>query len=90
MDRPSTDKLVRDMHAVVNDAEDLLKATAGQTGEQIDQVRARAASSLRAARQRLDAAGRTVNRQMHDNPWTAVGVAAAVGAILGLLVGRRY
>ena len=89
MNRISTDKLVREMNAVVSDAEDLLEATAGQTGEQIDRIRARAARSLRAARGRLDAAGRTVNRHMHDNPWTAVGVAAAVGALLGLLVGRR-
>jgi ElaB/YqjD/DUF883 family membrane-anchored ribosome-binding protein len=26
---------------------------------------------------------------VHDNPWTAVGVAAGVGVLLGVLVSRR-
>ena len=89
MDRISTDRLMRDMRGVVSDAEDLLKATAGQTGEQIAQVRARAASSLRVARERLDAAGQSAEQQVRDNPWAAVGIAAAVGVILGLVAGRR-
>ncbi len=57
MDRIATDKLVQDMQAVVVDAEDLLKATAGQAGERVEKIRARAAESLRQAREQLEGVG---------------------------------
>lgn len=96
----TTDKLMKDLQAVVGDAEDLLKATASQSGEQIARIRARAEESLRTARSRMkditDAAqaqatetAREVNRQVHDHPWTAVGVAAGIGLVLGLVLGRK-
>jgi ElaB/YqjD/DUF883 family membrane-anchored ribosome-binding protein len=100
MEPVTTEKLMQDMRIVVTDAEDLLKATAGQTGERIEKVRARAEESLRAARNRLQIAGKTmeesakeaarsVNEQVHQNPWTAVGIAAGVGLVIGILLGRR-
>jgi ElaB/YqjD/DUF883 family membrane-anchored ribosome-binding protein len=96
----STDKLMKDLRAVVVDTEDLLKATAGQTGERIDKVRARAEESLRNARTRVQAASQDVqaaaqdamhevDSQVRENPWTAVGVAAAIGLVLGMLIGRK-
>ena len=45
-DNVSTDKLIEDLHAVVRDAEDLLKATASQAGEKVQQARARAEESV--------------------------------------------
>lgn len=100
MEPVTTDKLVHDMRLVVTDAEDLVKATAGQTGERIEKIRAKAEESLRAARNRLQIAGKTaqesarevtqsVNEQVHQNPWTAVGIAAGVGLVIGILLGRR-
>ena len=96
----STDKLVQDLKTVVVDAEDLLKATANQGGEQIARIRARAEDSLRVARARIKEmtqlaeaqarqAGQDVDRQVHDNPWAAVGIAAGAGALLGFLLGRK-
>ncbi len=96
----TTDKLMQDLKTVVVDAEDLLKATASQGGEQIARIRARAEESLRVARARIkdmtqvaeaqarEAAGE-VNRQVHESPWTAVGIAAGVGVLLGFLLGRK-
>ena len=100
MDNVSTEKLMRDMRAVVLDTEDLLKATAAQTGERVDKVRAKAEESLRSARERLQSAGytiesrvresaREVNDQVHDHPWTTAGVAAGIGLLVGILIGRR-
>lgn len=100
MEHVTTDKLMQDMRVVVTDAEDLLKATAGQTGERVEKIRARTEESLRTARNRLQIAGKavqegateavqTVDDQVHKNPWTAVGVAAGVGLVLGILLGRR-
>jgi ElaB/YqjD/DUF883 family membrane-anchored ribosome-binding protein len=96
----STDKLMKDLRAVVVDTEELLKVTAGQTGERIEKLRARAEESLRNARSRVQAAGqdvqvaaqdamREVDSQVRQNPWTAVGVAAAIGLVLGILLGRK-
>ena len=100
MEHITSEKLMQDMRVVVADAEDLLKATAGQTGERIEKVRARAEESLRTARNRLQIAGKavqetateavqTVDEQVHKNPWAAVGIAAGVGLVLGIVLGRR-
>jgi ElaB/YqjD/DUF883 family membrane-anchored ribosome-binding protein len=100
MEPVTTEKLMHDMRLVVTDAEDLVKATAGHTGERIEKVRAKAEESLRAARNRLQIAGKTVqegtreavqsvNEQVHQNPWTAVGIAAGVGLVIGILLSRR-
>lgn len=88
-DNISSDKLMQDMRAVVVDAEELLKATASQTGERIEKARARAEQSLRTVRDQLADVGGTVNDQVHKHPWTAAGIAAGVGLLLGVLIGRR-
>jgi ElaB/YqjD/DUF883 family membrane-anchored ribosome-binding protein len=85
----TTDKLMHDLKAVVGDAEDLLKATAGQTGERIEKVRARAEESVRTARARMQDAGLQFDEQVRENPWTAVGIAAGAGLVLGILLGRK-
>lgn len=94
------EKLFKDMRAVVEDAESLLAATASQAGEKVQEVRARAKESLAAARERLasieQGAARKAraavdgsNEYVHENPWTAVGIAAGAGLLIGLLLSRR-
>lgn len=96
----SKQKLMDDLSAVVNDAEELLKATASQTGERITAVRARAEESLRSAKERLaDAqialmvkakeAAKETDAYVHENPWKTAGIAAAVGLLIGALITRR-
>jgi ElaB/YqjD/DUF883 family membrane-anchored ribosome-binding protein len=78
----TTDKLMKDLRTVMVDTEELLKATAGQTGERIEKVRARTEESLRNARTLVDG-------QVRQNPWTAVGVAAAIGLVAGIFISRK-
>jgi ElaB/YqjD/DUF883 family membrane-anchored ribosome-binding protein len=85
----STEKLMSDLRTVVTDAEDLLKATATQTGERVEKVRARAEESLRLARVSMKNAGAEIDDQVRQNPWTAVGVAAGLALVLGILLGRK-
>jgi ElaB/YqjD/DUF883 family membrane-anchored ribosome-binding protein len=96
----TTDKLLADLQAVVADAEALLRATAGHAGEKIQEARARAEESLAAARERLVDTEDDALRQARElvsngeeyvrqNPWAAVGIAAGVGVLVGLLLGRR-
>jgi ElaB/YqjD/DUF883 family membrane-anchored ribosome-binding protein len=94
------DKLVSDLKAVVNDAEEILRATAGAAGEKVSDLRAKIELRLRDAKERLadaeailidktKAAARATDDFVHDEPWKAVGVAAALGLALGVLIGRR-
>lgn len=96
----SVDQLVADLQTVIRDAESLLRATAAQTGDKIDEARARAEESVRKAKVRLgeiehDALERAqelateAEAYVRDNPWQAVGWAAGAGLVLGLLIGRR-
>jgi ElaB/YqjD/DUF883 family membrane-anchored ribosome-binding protein len=96
----SKQKLMEDLSAVVTDAEELLKATANQTGERIAAARAKAEESLRVAKIRLaDAqeallekakvAAKQADTYVHENPWKAAGIAAAVGVLIGALIARR-
>lgn len=100
MPNASTETLMQDLKAVVRDTEDLLKATAGDASEQAVKARARAAESLRNARARLAevqenvlararASAKAADEYVHENPWPAVGAAAGVGFVIGLLIGRR-
>jgi ElaB/YqjD/DUF883 family membrane-anchored ribosome-binding protein len=55
----------------------------------VDEIRARTEESLRVARARLEAVGNRVNDQVREHPWAAVGIAAGIGLVLGILLGRK-
>ena len=38
---------------------------------------------------RVKAAGVAADDYVHDNPWRAIGAAAGIGLLIGLLIGRR-
>lgn len=96
----SKEKLVADLKVVVADAEELLRATASQAGEKVSAARARIEASLAAAKVKLSEAERAALEKakeaakatdefVQDNPWRAVGIAAAAGLVLGVLISRR-
>lgn len=100
----TADQLIDDLQTVIRDAESLLKATAAEGGEKVSEkiqaVRTRAEESVQQAKDRLAGieqealeraralAGDT-NEYVRANPWQAVGIAAGIGLVLGLLVSRR-
>ena len=94
------DKLVADLKVVINDAEELLKITAGQAGEKVAAVREKVQRGLEQAKAKLveiegkavdqtKAAARATDAYVHENPWKAVGIAAGAGLLFGILIGRR-
>ncbi|OYY95988.1 MAG: hypothetical protein B7Y41_00530 [Hydrogenophilales bacterium 28-61-23] len=96
----SKEQLIADFNVVIADAEALLKATANQGGEKLAEVRAKAEESLRVVKSRMldaqealvlktKAAAKATDVYVHENPWNAVGAAAAVGLLIGFLLGRR-
>ena len=95
----SKEKLMQDLRVVVGDAEELLRATAGQAGEKVSAARERIQENLVAAKVRLIAAEEAVvartkqaakatDQYVHENPWKAVGIAAGVGLVVGVLISR--
>lgn len=93
-------KLAADFGTVIQDAEELLQATASQAGEKVVAARARVQESIRAARQNIgvtqdvavEKAKATVaatDEYVHAHPWSMIGVAAAIGALVGMLISRR-
>ena len=96
----SQEKIVSNIKSVIADAEEILVATADQTGEKIATLRTTIRERLLDARIRLDeaeqsmrdktrAAARATDEYVHDNPWQAVSIGAGIGFLLGFILGRR-
>ena len=96
----SKDKLVQDLKIVISDAEDLLRATASTAGERVAAAREKVSDSLQRAKVKLaevedvivdksKQAARATDEYVRDNPWRAVGIAAGIGVIIGMLISRR-
>jgi ElaB/YqjD/DUF883 family membrane-anchored ribosome-binding protein len=95
-----TERLMSDLKVVIADAEALLKSTAGDVSESMADARSRIESRLIEAKANLlqlqqsatlhaKAAGRAADEYVHEHPWQAVGIAAGIGLVVGLLIGRR-
>ena len=89
-----------DFRAVVDSAEDLVRATADLGGERFAALRARVDESLKLMRTRVadaqtavvnraKADARTADAYVHENPWKTVGIAAGAGLLVGILLARR-
>jgi ElaB/YqjD/DUF883 family membrane-anchored ribosome-binding protein len=94
------EKLMTDLRTVISDAEEVLKVTADQASAGAAELRVRMQERLTQAKHRLHdmqehavarakAAGHAADDYVHDHPWKAIGAAAGVGLIIGLLIGRR-
>lgn len=96
----SREKLIDDFAAVLAEAEEMLKRASAETGDKARDLRSQVETKLLRAKLRLQelegeavdrakAAARATDDYVHDNPWQAIGIAAAVGLAVGLLLNRR-
>ena len=92
--------MVDEFSAVLTEAEDMLKRAANETGEKAKDLRSQVEAKLLNAKLRLqELQGQAIDRAkdtaratddyVHDHPWQAIGIAAAVGVVVGLLMNRR-
>lgn len=93
-------KLAEDFRAVMDDIDSLMKSSGERLDTESVALRERIRDRMEAARSRAadlqyeavtrakDAA-RATDDYVHDHPWTAVGAAAALGVVLGMLISRR-
>lgn len=94
------DQIVDQFSSVLSEAESLLSKATHETGEKAKDLRSQAEARLLTAKLKLQElqgqavdrakdAARVTDDYVHDNPWQAIGIAAAVGLIAGLLISRR-
>ncbi len=102
--RETTEQLKEDLQHLSQTVEELVNATADDSRNNIKELRERAEKRLHETRARLEARGERAyrdaresvtqqadacDRYVRDNPWTSIGIGAAVGVVVGMLIGRR-
>jgi ElaB/YqjD/DUF883 family membrane-anchored ribosome-binding protein len=94
------DDLVDEFGNLVEAMEEVFSAATEDGGEKLSELKGQAEASLKKARARLGMVEKNAMAQarriaansddyVHENPWTAIGVGAGVGLLLGLLIGRK-
>ncbi len=101
---PSTEstraKIADEFAAAMSEAQDMLQRAASETGDRARDLRSQVETKLLHAKLRLQElegeavdraknAARATDDYVHDHPWRAVGIAAIVGFVVGLLMNRR-
>jgi ElaB/YqjD/DUF883 family membrane-anchored ribosome-binding protein len=94
------EQMATDLRRLISNAEELLASTADEGGGKLGELRERIKDDLRVARDKLADVEEVVRRRarraaeatddyVHDNPWSAIGAAAAFGLVVGVLLGSR-
>jgi len=93
-------RMAGDFRTMITDGEDLLKAAAVVSNESFRTARTKFEEKLKLAKASLaevseplidktkETAAAT-NEYVHASPWSAIGIAVAVGALLGFLAAKR-
>jgi len=95
-----TNQVGRDVQNVVTEAQELLKTVKEEGASQIDKMKTKVSAQLDTAKQKFGEIQQTVqdgakiamnetDAYVRANPWTAIGIGAAVGAVIGYLAGRQ-
>ncbi len=92
----SREKVKEDLRTLMNDAENLLKATAGDMSEQAQAARSRLTTALERTKvtyhrleQRTVAAAKATDKVIRNHPYESIGIAFGVGLLIGVLVTRK-
>jgi ElaB/YqjD/DUF883 family membrane-anchored ribosome-binding protein len=94
------DQLMADLKSVIQDAEAWLRHGSQLTGDELKAAKAKFEHTLvrakddlvrleEAAVEKAKYAARATDDYVKENPWKAIGVGAAVGVLVGLLISRK-
>jgi len=87
------DQLLSDLKVVVRDIEELLKSTAGQLSEKVttelDSILNRSKQLCARLESRAALGLRQADQVIREHPYQTIGIAFAVGALIGVLANRR-
>jgi ElaB/YqjD/DUF883 family membrane-anchored ribosome-binding protein len=96
----ANERVVADLKLLVRDTEELLKATAGEAGEKLKDVRNRVAKAVESAKETCEdlqestiksakEGAKAVDETVRSHPYESIGIAFGVGLLVGVLVSRR-
>lgn len=94
------ERVLADLQTLTRDAEDLLKATAGDVSDKAKEARNRVTAALERAKTTCinlqeqtvasaRAAAKKADTMIRDHPYESIGVALGVGVLLGAVIARR-
>lgn len=94
------EKLLEGIKATLDEAEGFLRDAAAASGDQAQELRAKAVESLKSTREALKDTKESIlseskrvaseaDEYVHENPWQAIAAAGVIGLLVGLLVSRR-
>jgi ElaB/YqjD/DUF883 family membrane-anchored ribosome-binding protein len=94
------DQLMSDLKSVIQDAEAWLRHGGQLTGEELLAAKAKFERTLHNAKddlirleetvvEKTKEAAKATDEYVKENPWKAVGLGAAIGVVLGLLIARK-
>jgi ElaB/YqjD/DUF883 family membrane-anchored ribosome-binding protein len=96
MKSSTIEELEENLHKLLASAEAILRTSADQAGEKVDDAvesagarLRRTCSHLRQARDELTNKARSIDETVRGNPWWALGATAVVAFVAGLSVRRR-
>jgi len=92
--------LLDESQDILHKTEKLISDAAAATGKEAEVLQARIIAGLREAKQRLTSAeeialekakvaAEVTDQYVHENPWKAIGIGAALGVVVGMLIARR-
>ena len=88
------------MKSLADTLEEVLSTSGDKSKEELSKLRSKAEKALQESRYRLGETGDAIARQtreaaartdeyVRENPWASVGIGAAIGVVLGVLLTRR-
>lgn len=100
MSKDNADHLRAELKSLADTLEEVLGNSGEKSKEELGKLRTKAEKALRNSRDRLGDTGDVIARQtreaaartdeyVRDNPWASVGIGAAIGVVLGVLMSRR-
>ncbi|MEJ4045711.1 MULTISPECIES: YqjD family protein [unclassified Erwinia] len=101
MSKDTTSEHLRaELKTLADTLEEVLSTSSEKSKTELDKLHSKAQSALKNTRARLGDSGERIAQTtreaadradvyVRDNPWTSVGIGAAVGVVLGVLLTRR-
>ena len=100
MSKDNTDHLRAELKSLSDPLEEVLSSSSDNSKEELSKLRSKAEKALKESRYRLGETGDVIAEQtrvaaaraddyVRENPWTGVGIGAAIGVVLGVLLSRR-
>jgi ElaB/YqjD/DUF883 family membrane-anchored ribosome-binding protein len=94
------DQLVNDLKTVISDAEAWLRNGGQLTGDELKAAKAKFENTISTAKtslvdieetvvERAKATAKATDDYVAENPWKSVGLGAAIGVVIGMLIARK-